>query len=109
MLSCINSNWTICITMHSTNNVKLATAQQAKQIYQFKNIKQNVYRPNTAICYNKMRGQTQLTAHCISVRINGANRKGKKIFKISIMYFKTTERLSEYLRRVQDILPGYTQ
>jgi hypothetical protein len=30
-----------------------STAQQAKQIYQYKNIKEKLYKTNAALCYKK--------------------------------------------------------
>jgi len=71
--------------VHSTNSVKLATAQQVKRVYQFKNIKLKVNGTNTAIWYNKISRQTQLTAHCISIKINGAYLKWNKSFEISML------------------------
>jgi hypothetical protein len=32
-----------------------STAQQAKQIYQYKNIKEKLYKSNAAKCYNKLK------------------------------------------------------
>ena len=42
-----------CVKLHGAQNIKFATAQQAKQIYQYKNIKEKLYKTNAAIYYNK--------------------------------------------------------
>jgi len=39
--------------MYGQKNVKIVIAQQAKQIYQYKNIKQILYRTNAAVWYKK--------------------------------------------------------
>ena len=47
--------------MHSPYNVKFINAQQAKQTYKYKNIKEKLYKNNAAIWYNKSCRQKQLT------------------------------------------------
>jgi len=39
--------------MHCQQNVKFYNAEQATQIYNYKNIKRELYRNNAAIWYNK--------------------------------------------------------
>jgi len=39
--------------MHRPINIKFIDAKQAKELYQFKNIKRKLYRTNAAIWYNK--------------------------------------------------------
>jgi len=39
--------------MHGPQNVEIINAQQAKQIYRYKNIKEKMYKTNAAIRYNK--------------------------------------------------------
>ena len=34
-------------------NVKFINAKQAKEVYQYRNIKRNLYKTNAAIWYNK--------------------------------------------------------
>jgi hypothetical protein len=46
--------------MHGSENVKFANALQAKQIYQYKNIKEKLYKTNAAVWYNKTYRQKQL-------------------------------------------------
>jgi hypothetical protein len=43
--------------MHLPQNVKFISAQQAKHIYQYKNIEENLCKTNAAIWYNKTHGQ----------------------------------------------------
>ena len=40
--------------MNGTVNVKFVDAKQAKEIYQYKNIKGKLYKTNAAIWYNKI-------------------------------------------------------
>ena len=40
-------------TMHGQPIIKICNAKQAKQIYQYKNIKIKLYKNNVAIWYNK--------------------------------------------------------
>jgi len=39
--------------MHETMNVKFINAKQAKEVYQYRNIKRKLYKTNAAIWYNK--------------------------------------------------------
>jgi len=39
--------------MHGTMNVKFINAKQAKEVYQYRNIKRKLYKTNAAIWYNK--------------------------------------------------------
>jgi len=39
--------------MHGSMNIKYIDTKQAKEIYQFENIKRKLYRTNAAIWYNK--------------------------------------------------------
>jgi hypothetical protein len=41
------------MAMHGPENVKFVNAQQAKQIHQYNNIKEKLYKTNAAIWYNK--------------------------------------------------------
>ena len=65
----------IYITMHGSENVKFASAQQAKQIYQYKNPKEKPNKTNTAIWCNKTCRQKHLTPNYISIKINGNNKQ----------------------------------
>jgi len=50
-----------CITLHGTKNVKFANAQQAKQIYQYRNTKEKLCEVNAAVRYEKF--DVQMTVH----------------------------------------------
>jgi hypothetical protein len=55
--------------MHGLKNVKFANAQQAKQIYQYKNIKETkMYETYAAIWYNKAFRQRKLTTNCTIIQ-----------------------------------------
>ena len=40
--------------MHGSTRLKFGDAKQAREIYNYKNIKRNLYRTNAAIWYNKI-------------------------------------------------------
>jgi hypothetical protein len=56
--------------MYGTSNVKFTIARQAKEVYQYKNIKQKLHRTNAAIWYNKSCRQLQLTPKYIAIKLN---------------------------------------
>ena len=47
--------------MHGSKNVKFANAQQAKQIYQYKNVKEKLYETYAAMWYNRTCRQRKLS------------------------------------------------
>ena len=47
--------------MHGSTKLKFSDAKQAREIYNYKNIKIKLYRTNAAIWYNKICRQKQLT------------------------------------------------
>ena len=57
--------------MHRSTKLKFSDAKQAREIYNYKNIKRKLYRRNAAIWYNKIRRQKQLTPAYINIRIKG--------------------------------------
>jgi hypothetical protein len=57
--------------MYGTSNVKFTIARQAKEIYQYKNIKEKLHRTNAAIWYNKSCRQLQFTPKYIAIKVNG--------------------------------------
>jgi hypothetical protein len=40
--------------MYGENNIKFVIARQAKDVYQYKNIKEKLHRTSAAIWYNKL-------------------------------------------------------
>jgi len=61
--------------MHGNTNLKFSDAKQTRDLYKYKNIKRKLYRTNTAIWYNKICRQKQLTPSYIIIRIKGKNQK----------------------------------
>jgi hypothetical protein len=57
--------------MHGNTKLKFSDAKQAREIYNYMNIKRKLYRTNAAIWYNKICKQKQLTPAYISIRIKG--------------------------------------
>ena len=46
--------------MHGPMNVKFANAKQAKETYQYRNIKEKLFKTNAAIWYNKICREKQI-------------------------------------------------
>jgi len=65
--------------MHGPLKIEFIDAKQAKETYQYENIKRKLYKVNAAIWYNKVSKQKQLTHKYISIRINGKNQQCQKI------------------------------
>jgi hypothetical protein len=55
--------------MYGENNIKFVIARQAKEVYQYKNIKEKLHRTNAAIWYNKLCRQLQLTPKYIAIKV----------------------------------------
>jgi len=91
-------------------NVKFINAKQAKEVYQYRNIKRKLYKTNAAIWYNKTCRQNQLKPTYVNIRINGNNAQCQKTLKlankcritqeIKFLYIKKTK-LNEQLYRLQ--------
>jgi hypothetical protein len=64
--------------MHGPVNVKFTNARQAKETYQYRNIKEKLYKTNAAIWYNKICREKQLAPKYISIKINGKNSQCQK-------------------------------
>ena len=72
--------------MHKMENVKFITAQQAKQIYHFKNFKERLYKTNASVWYNKTRRQLQLTPIYISIKVKGTNHQSVSTLKVATQF-----------------------
>jgi hypothetical protein len=59
-------------------NIKFIEAKQAREVFQYHNIKRKLYRTTAAIWYNKTCRDRQLTPKCISIRVNGNNKQSLK-------------------------------
>ena len=90
--------------------VKFSNAQEAKQLYQYKNIKEKPYNTNAAIWYKTTGRQKQLTPSCISIKINGNNPQCRKTIKaarhyslnqeLKFLYVKKQKKLNEPLYKI---------
>jgi hypothetical protein len=69
---------TFYITMHGPMNIKFINAKQAKETYQYRNIKGKLYKTNAAIWYNKLgiEKMNNLTNRCISLVLLWEYKKG---------------------------------
>ena len=72
--------------MHGHMNVKFVNAKQAKEIYQYKNTKEKLYKTNVAVWYNKICREKQLKPNYISSKINSKNTQCKKTIKAATHY-----------------------
>jgi hypothetical protein len=54
------------VKMYGMNNIKFINARQAKEIYQYKNIKEKLHKTNAAIWYNKICKLQQFFNKCTS-------------------------------------------
>ena len=59
--------------MHGQPSVKICTAEQAKNIHQYKNNKLKLHKTNAAIWYNKSCRMKGLTPKYISINVSGNN------------------------------------
>jgi hypothetical protein len=62
-------------TVYSMNNSKFINARQAKEIYQYKNIKEKLHKINAAIWYKKICKLQQLTPKYILIKVNGHKKQ----------------------------------
>jgi hypothetical protein len=53
--------------MHGNTKLKFSDAKQARDIYNYKNIKRKLYRTNAAIWYNKICRQLPVPVAAVSV------------------------------------------
>jgi hypothetical protein len=81
--------------MHGTTNIKLIEVKDAKEMYQYKNVKSKLYRINAAIWYNKTCWQKQLTPTYIDVRINGRNQQSQRNLRTATQYHINQETKTE--------------
>jgi hypothetical protein len=58
----------------------------AKETHQYRNTKQKLYKTNTAIWYNKICREKQLTPNYISIKINVKNSQCQKTIKAAPQY-----------------------
>jgi len=85
--------------MHGQPNVKICTAKQAKQIFQYKKIKIKLYKNNAAIWYNKTCRIKQLTPNYINIRVNGNNTRSQKTKHTAIRYRINQELKFLYIKK----------
>jgi hypothetical protein len=72
--------------MHGNTKLKFSDAKQARDIYNYKNIKRKLYRMNAAIWYNKIYRQKQLTPSYINIRIKGKNQQCQNTLRTANRY-----------------------
>jgi len=72
--------------MHGNTKVKFSEAKQARDVYNYKNIKRKLYKTNAAIWYNKICRQKQLTPSYINIRIKDKNQQCQSTLRTANLY-----------------------
>ena len=85
--------------MYGADNILFVVARQAKDVYQYKNIKEKLHRTNAAIWYNKLCRQIQLTPKYIAIKVNGHNRQSQNTLKTAIKYRINQELKYLYIKK----------
>ena len=85
--------------MHGNTKLKFCDAKQARNIYNYKNIKRKLYRTNTAILYNKICRQKQLTPSYINIRIKVKNKQSRNTLRTANLYRINQEIIFLYAKK----------
>ena len=78
--------------MHGHMNLKFASATQAKEIFDFKNLKRRLHKTTAAIWFNKTCRSKQLTPTYISIKISGNSRRDKNTLRAA-MHFRLNQEI----------------
>ena len=87
------------IRIYRENNLKFVVARQAKDVCQYKSIKEKLHRTNAAIWHNKLCRQLQLTPNYIAIKVNGHNRQSRNTLKTAIKYRINQELKYLYIKK----------
>jgi hypothetical protein len=87
--------------MHKMKNVKFISAQQAKQIYHFKNIKERLYKTNALAWYNKTCRELQLTPIYISIKGKRTNHQSLVTLRIATRFHINQELKILYIKKTK--------
>jgi hypothetical protein len=87
--------------MHGQQNIKFITAQKARQIYKYKNIKEKLHKTNAAIWFNKTCKHKQLTPNYISIKIKGNNPKNWKTIRVAKLHRMNQELQFPYMKKTK--------
>jgi hypothetical protein len=71
----------VVYSLQTSVNIKFTNAKQAAEVHQYKNRRYKSHKTNSAIWFNKMCMQRQVTHKCVSIRINGFNRQCQDTLK----------------------------
>jgi hypothetical protein len=74
-------------------------AKQAKETYQYHNIKRKLYKTTAAIWYNKACRDRQLTPKYISIRVNGNNKQSQKTLQNATRFHINQEIKFLYIKK----------
>ena len=67
-------------------NIKYTNAQQAKTIHSFTNTKNKLLKKNTAIWFNTLCRNYQLTSNYMNIKMNGNNKQSQNTKNAAIKY-----------------------
>ena len=70
--------------MHGMEDTKFIIAQQAKPVYSYRSIKENLLKTNASIWFNKMCIANHLTPRYIHITVNGSNTQILNTKRIAI-------------------------
>jgi len=77
--------------MHGQPSVKICTAEQAKNIHQYKNNKLKLHKTNAAIWYNKSCRMKGLTPKYISIKVSDNNKRVTQLAQTATHEITTNE------------------
>jgi hypothetical protein len=72
--------------MHGEDSVKIVSAQQAKVVKNYRNIKEKLHKTNSAIWFNKVCKLEQLSPKYIQIKINGNNKQCNNTKSAAVRY-----------------------
>jgi outer membrane receptor for ferrienterochelin and colicin len=87
--------------MYGADNIQFVVARQAKDVYQYKNIKEKLHRTNEATWNNKLCQQLQLTLKYIPIKVNEHNRQSRNTLKTAIKYRINQELKYLYIKKTE--------
>ena len=85
--------------MHGVNSVKFISAQQARKVYQYQNIKKKLLRTNASIWFNKICRHENLQPKYIDIKISGNNKRSHTTKQAAVKYRINLELKHLYKRK----------
>ena len=89
-------------------NIKLHNAEQAKQVYQYKNTKIKLYKNNASIWYNKTCRAKQITPTYANIKMKGTNSRCQRTKEAAIRFRINQQIKFQYAKKNNNLMNGYT-